>query len=95
MFLQVPVVLLACWGRRAQVPWGNVAGTRYLAPVFCFFEARVLGLRPQALRAPNALPMTVPKPWFFLLREEVGVSKMTKSITFLENGCGVQWHFSF
>ena len=59
----------------------SVAGTRYLAPASLFFEARVLGLRSQALRASNARATTVQKPWFLLLWEQIGfVKSMVPSV---------------
>ena len=104
---------------------GNVAGTGYLAPSPWLFQARILGVRRQALRASSARPTTVQKPWFFccgnkfslqnhvfsvagakrasgnssktmvfLLREEMGVLKTTKGMTFLaKSSCGVQGFF--
>ena len=60
---------MAAWELPHQVELrqgcGNVAGTRYLAPGTWLVEARVLWLRPQALRASSACPATIQKPWFF------------------------------
>ena len=61
----------------------SVAGTNFLCKTMCFL-----------LREQKGLPATVQKPWFFLLREEMGVLKTTKSMTLLaKSSCGVQWYF--
>ena len=61
----------------------SVAGTNGRCKTICFL-----------LREQKGFPATVKKPWLFLLREDMGVSKETKGITFLlKSSCGVQWFF--